>query len=774
MRLKLSSTRFGAAARRGFALLVIAAMGLGPLVLGDPAGAVETHLTPDADARVEQANANNNFGSSSRLTADLAPLTESYLRFTVPADLGGVITKATLRLRVENETGDGPKVRATTSQWEERGITWNNRPAALSVLADVGKLKDNTWVSYDVTAGVTGPGPVAFQLAADSKDGADFASRQSSKNRPELVVVTAPVPTTTTTTTAPTTTTTTSTTTTTTSTTTTTTSTTTTSTTTTTTTQPPTTTTTTTAPPPQETVAEAGEPWLGLARLVTRTCEPGCVQSTYSLSVDDVSASDRGDRSSAFRYPPGTNQVLRLEWARSAAVGGGCGAPPSATMDVSLRQPGGFRIGSVSWAAPIPATCSGVMVRPFEFDSDPLDGDADAPYYGVMEVYGKLNAAGAATGADTRGRGPQQLGDQPGRYARGHLVSGGVMVGWHESGDDPVKLAANEAILGEPFGLVRSYSPSWKVPSTRVRDWLAQGKFVLWSTKPPTDLAGHDDWTPAADGTQDAMIRQQVQLLQTWAEAGGTEVGYIFNHEPHDNADIPGVIDDCEQVGDIDYPCAGTPAEFIDTYERIRAIITELGATRVKLVYTATLSRAAETAPGSSVLGSGDAMTQGEAGESVIGYVDLIAHDSYNWYCFRSSCNWEFPDDSGGWARGVKLAETQGKQLIIAETASHPGCDAMGPPGFGCENEDTLPSPNRDDWMARIGTWLESDAQARRWIVGFAYYHTLHSHDWRFADQTGLTASGQVGWRDVFVVDSPLNDGLGGHDYFTQYGFNNL
>jgi hypothetical protein len=123
----------------------------------------------------------------------------------------------------------------------------------------------------------------------------------------------------------------------------------------------------------------------------------------------------------------------------------------------------------------------------------------------------------------------------------------------------------------------------------------------------------------------------------------------------------------------------------------------------------------------------------------------------------------------------VSLAEAQGKQLIIAETATHPGCaTTTDPPGFGCENAGTTPSPTRDDWLMHIGTWLESDARARRWIVGFAYYHALHTEDWRFADQTGLPASGRDGWRNVFVVDSPLNDALGGENYFAQYGFNNL
>jgi hypothetical protein len=496
------------------------------------------------------------------------------------------------------------------------------------------------------------------------------------------------------------------------------------------------------------------------------------VQSVYSLSVEDVYATDTGDRRRAFRYRPGESQVLRLEWARSSGSAG-CGSPAEVTMDVSLRQPGGARIGSAVWSAVIPGECSGVLLQPFDFDTDPLDGTTDAPYHGVMEVYGRLSSAGDATGADTRGAAPQTPGDTPGRYARGHLLSGGVMVGWHEGGDDPVKLAANEAILGEPFGLVRSYSPTWKVPSNKVRDWLSQGKFVLWSVKPPLDAFGKQDWTPVADGTQDAMIRQQISLLQSWAEAGGTQVGYIFHHEPHDNADVPGVVDKCENTTDSEYPCAGTPPEFIDSYERIRVIINELGANRVKLVYTATLSRAAATAPGSSVPGTGDPMTQGEGGESVVTYADLIAHDSYNWYCFRSTCSWQYPDSA--WGKGVSLAEAQGKQLIIAETASHPGCaTTTDPPGFDCENAGTTPSPTRDDWLMRIGTWLESDARARRWIVGFAYYHTLHSEDWRFVDQTGLPASGRDGWRNVFVVDSPLNDALGGHDYFAQYGFNNL
>lgn len=421
------------------------------------------------------------------------------------------------------------------------------------------------WVDVDVTGLVNGTGTFNVMLQTGSDDTFAFRSSEGgSRQRPRLVVQTgsAPATTTTTTTSVSTTTKTTATT-----------------TSSTTTTAPMTT--TTTAPPPDETVAEAGEPWLGLARLVTDTCEPTCVRSSYSLSVEDIAATDTGDRRSAFRYPAGHSAALRLEWARSASEGG-CGSPGDVAMDVSMRQPnGGARIGHAVWNAQIPSTCSGVLLFTVHFDGDPMDGDAEgAPYYGVMEVYGRLSTAGDATGADTRGAGAADPGDVPGRYARGHLVSGGFMVGWHEDSDDPVRLAANEATLGESFGLVRSYSSTWKAPNTRVRDWLIQGKFVLWSVKPPDDNAGNDDWTPVADGSQDDMIRQQVDLLQGWAAAGQTEVGYIFNHEPHDEADIPGQVDDCEQFGDSDYPCAGTPAEFIDIHERVRAVIDDLGADR--------------------------------------------------------------------------------------------------------------------------------------------------------------------------------------------------
>ena len=58
------------------------------------------------------------------------------------------------------------------------------------MLRDMGRLSAGRYVDYDVTPEVTGDGQYTFELAPTSDDGADFSSREASKNRPQLVVVT--------------------------------------------------------------------------------------------------------------------------------------------------------------------------------------------------------------------------------------------------------------------------------------------------------------------------------------------------------------------------------------------------------------------------------------------------------------------------------------------------------------------------------------------------------------------------------------------------------
>jgi hypothetical protein len=154
-----------------------------------PSGTTVLTLSADADAPVDQATPNTNFATD-MLRAEGAPDPDSrsHLNFTVPAGQGSIVS-AKLRVYATSGTSDGPTVFTTTTDWTETGITWNNRPAKTSVRHDdKGAIAAGTWVEYEVSPLVTGPGVYSFLIATDSADRVDFASREATANPPELVV----------------------------------------------------------------------------------------------------------------------------------------------------------------------------------------------------------------------------------------------------------------------------------------------------------------------------------------------------------------------------------------------------------------------------------------------------------------------------------------------------------------------------------------------------------------------------------------------------------
>jgi hypothetical protein len=139
-----------------------------------------------ADARVQQSNPTTNYGSSSKLSADL-PNDQSYIRFNV-SGVSGAVQSAILRLFVTNGSSNGPGVYATDNSWSETAITWNNRPPATSgVVANVGSIVANSWAEFNVTALVAGNGTYNFMLLPDDSDGADFDAREGGAP-PQLVL----------------------------------------------------------------------------------------------------------------------------------------------------------------------------------------------------------------------------------------------------------------------------------------------------------------------------------------------------------------------------------------------------------------------------------------------------------------------------------------------------------------------------------------------------------------------------------------------------------
>lgn len=169
-------------------LLTVSVMPVGAVLNAQAASTLT--FTAEADARVQQSNPSNNYGTANYLLVDGASNSdvESFIRFTV-SGASGSVQSALLRVYVTtNASANGPAAYSANNNWTETGITWNNRPARTSgVLDNKGSTSRSSWVEYNVTAAVTGNGTYSFVLVADSSDAIRFSSREGSR-APQLVV----------------------------------------------------------------------------------------------------------------------------------------------------------------------------------------------------------------------------------------------------------------------------------------------------------------------------------------------------------------------------------------------------------------------------------------------------------------------------------------------------------------------------------------------------------------------------------------------------------
>jgi hypothetical protein len=147
-----------------------------------------------ADARVSEDQPGANFGTTTRLRADGAPGAEAYLRFE-GWGLNSTVQHARLRLYATSASRGTVRVYRTSNDWQETGITWSNRPAAVGEpLASAALVADEAWLELDVTAAVQNDGAYSFVVRIESEDGATFVSRESALEalRPELAIQTQP------------------------------------------------------------------------------------------------------------------------------------------------------------------------------------------------------------------------------------------------------------------------------------------------------------------------------------------------------------------------------------------------------------------------------------------------------------------------------------------------------------------------------------------------------------------------------------------------------
>jgi hypothetical protein len=97
------------------------------------------------------------------------------------------------------------------------------------------------------------------------------------------------------------------------------------------------------------------------------------------------------------------------------------------------------------------------------------------------------------------------------------------------------------------------------------------------------------------------------------------------------------------------------------------------------------------------------------------------------------------------------LARWLEKPMIIDEVGSHPGCAGSSDYTNGCFGNTF----SRGDWFDAMYNYLNTDESAQHYIIGYAYYHTTLTFDWRFINTaTGIDTRGYSNYAADFGSDS--------------------
>jgi len=146
-------------------------------------------FVPVADAYVNAATGDKNFGNNSALRLDASPAIRSYLRFEVQG-ISGTPARVTLSVYANSSNPVGYNLhQVSDNSWAESGLTYNNAPPVGSIIGTSGQLAKDTWVALDVTGWVTGNGVWSFAMTSTSSTATSFSSREGAR-APQLVIET--------------------------------------------------------------------------------------------------------------------------------------------------------------------------------------------------------------------------------------------------------------------------------------------------------------------------------------------------------------------------------------------------------------------------------------------------------------------------------------------------------------------------------------------------------------------------------------------------------
>ncbi len=148
-------------------------------------------LTPYEDVHASAFAPSANYATTTSLVVDAGPATETYISFDLSGWSGQSISAVQLRLWVKDVAGPGVSVYRIGADWDETGVTWENRPTGGTLLSTTVTRLPTGAQMLDV--GAAFPGHVidrqylSLRLATTSANGLVATSREGAVP-PQLII----------------------------------------------------------------------------------------------------------------------------------------------------------------------------------------------------------------------------------------------------------------------------------------------------------------------------------------------------------------------------------------------------------------------------------------------------------------------------------------------------------------------------------------------------------------------------------------------------------
>ena len=142
-----------------------------------------------ADTYVNAGSPTTNYGTATVLRADASPDLHAYLKFTVQGTGGTQVQHAYLHVFANSSSNTGIyALTVADNSWAENTVNYNTAPVLGTLLGSSGAYPSGTWITFDVTAYITGEGTYSFGITTPGSTQLSFASKESGVNAAYLVL----------------------------------------------------------------------------------------------------------------------------------------------------------------------------------------------------------------------------------------------------------------------------------------------------------------------------------------------------------------------------------------------------------------------------------------------------------------------------------------------------------------------------------------------------------------------------------------------------------